>query len=91
MSDGLGSLFDEDESLLPDSEHTEEQSQQFLSYIVVRKKARKKRNDSSGDHVEIECVHHRPEQTTCECCQFAILNMPMNARHVNRMILCLPS
>ncbi|MFS0645649.1 IS66 family transposase [Siminovitchia sp. 179-K 8D1 HS] len=70
--DGQGSLFDEDDSPFPDSEHTEEQSQQTVSYTVVRKASNKKRNDSLRDHVEVECVHHHPDNTTCECCQHAM-------------------
>ncbi len=46
---GQGSLFDEDDSPFPEPEHTEEQSQQTVSYTVVRKKSRKKRNDSLCD------------------------------------------
>ena len=39
--DGQGSLFDDDPSF-SESEHTEEQSQQTISYTVVRKFKRKK-------------------------------------------------
>ncbi|XAU98433.1 transposase [Caldifermentibacillus hisashii] len=42
--DGQISLFDDDPSF-NDSEHTEEQSQQTISYTVVRKVQNKKRND----------------------------------------------
>jgi transposase len=40
--DGQGSLFDEDDPSFTDSEHTEEQSQQTISYTVVRKYRRKR-------------------------------------------------
>lgn len=43
--DGQASLFDDDPSF-NDSEQTEEQSQQTISYTVVRKVQKKKRNDS---------------------------------------------
>lgn len=44
VPDGQGSLFDDDPSF-SESEHTEEQSQQTISYTVVRR-IQKKRNDS---------------------------------------------
>lgn len=46
--DGQGSLFDDDSSF-SDSEHTEEQSVETITYTVVRKKQAKKRNDSFLD------------------------------------------
>ncbi|WP_309244864.1 transposase [Bacillus sp. WMMC1349] len=49
-------------------EHTEEQSQQKISYTVVRK-VRKKRNDSLHDGIEVEAIHHLLENTICDCCQ----------------------
>ncbi|HJV32341.1 MAG TPA: IS66 family transposase [Bacillales bacterium] len=66
--DGQASLFDDDPSF-NDSEHTEEQSQQTISYTVVRKIQTKKRNDSLRDDVEVEAIHHHPENTICDCCQ----------------------
>ncbi|EGQ18638.1 transposase IS66 [Sporosarcina newyorkensis 2681] len=66
--DGQGSLFDDDSSFT-DSEHTEEQSTTTITYTVVRKRHTKKRNDSFGDGVEIEEIHHHPEHTQCDCCQ----------------------
>ena len=66
--DGQGSLFDDDPSF-NESEHTEEQSQQTISYTVVRKIQKKKRNDSLSDNVEVEEIHHHPENTHCDCCQ----------------------
>ncbi len=66
--DGQASLFDDDPSF-SESEHTEEQSQQTISYTVVRKVKNKKRNDSLDDGIEINTVHHHPENTMCECCQ----------------------
>ncbi|BAQ09971.1 transposase IS66 [Bacillus sp. OxB-1] len=65
--DGQGSLF-EDDSSFPDSEHTEEQSQQTISYTVVRKAQRKKRNDILREDIETEVIHHHPEHTECACC-----------------------
>ena len=50
MPDGQGSLF-EDDSSFTDPELTEEQSQQTISYTVVRKLKMKKRNDSLRDDV----------------------------------------
>jgi transposase len=41
VPDGQGSLFDDDPSF-SESEHTEEQSQQTISYTVVRKVHKKK-------------------------------------------------
>nr|WP_262421944.1 IS66 family transposase zinc-finger binding domain-containing protein [Bacillus aquiflavi] len=66
--DGQASLFDDDSSF-SDSEHTEEQSQQTISYTVVRKVQKKKRNDSLHDDIEVDDIHHHPENTICECCQ----------------------
>jgi len=65
--DGQGSLFDDDQSF-SDSEHTEEQSTHIISYTVVRKIHKKKRNDSLRDGLEIETIHHHPENTKCDCC-----------------------
>lgn len=66
--DGQGSLFDDDPSF-NDSEHTEEQSTTSIIYAVVRRQRTKKRNDSFGDDIEIEEIHHHPEHTQCNCCQ----------------------
>lgn len=66
--DGQVSLF-EDDPLFNDSEHTEEQSTAVMTYTVVRRVINKKRNDSFLDHVEIEEVHHHPDQLACDCCQ----------------------
>ena len=72
--DGQGSLFEDDPSF-NDSEHTEEQSQQTISYTVVRKIYKKKRNDSLRDDVEIEAIHHHPECTICDCCQHQMVEI----------------
>ena len=61
--------------LLADSEHTEEQSQQTISYTVVRKIQKKKRNDSLRDDVEVEAIHHHPENTICDCCQHQMMEI----------------
>jgi transposase len=74
MPDGQGSLFDDDSSFT-DSEHTEEQSQQTISYTVVRKLPKKKRNDSLRDDVEIEMIHHHPENIVCDCCQHRMMEI----------------
>jgi transposase len=66
--DGQGSLFDNDPSF-SESEHTEEQSQQTISYTVVRTIQKKKRNDSLRDDIEVEAFHYHPENTQCGCCQ----------------------
>lgn len=66
--EGQGSLFDDDSSF-SDTEHTVEQSQQTISYTVVRKVQSKKRNDSLHKDIEIEAIHHHPENTICDCCQ----------------------
>lgn len=66
--EGQSSLFDDDRSF-SEPEPTEEQSQQTISYTVVRKAQKKKRNDSLQDGIEIEAVHHHPKNTTCDCCQ----------------------
>ena len=60
--DGQGSLFDDDPSF-NESEHTEEQSQQTISYTVVRTIQKKKRNDSLRDDIEVEAIHYHPENT----------------------------
>jgi transposase len=72
--DGQASLFDDDPSFT-DSEHTEEQSQQTISYTVVRKIQKKKRNDSLRDDVEVEAIHHHPTNTICECCQHQMVEI----------------
>lgn len=68
IPNGQGSLFVDDPDF-SEPEHTEEQSQQTISYSVVRKVASKKRNDSLHDGVEVEAIHHHPENTICDCCQ----------------------
>ncbi|WP_077300596.1 IS66 family transposase [Virgibacillus pantothenticus] len=68
IPDGQTSLFDEDPSF-SESEQTEEQSQQTISFTVVRKAKNKKRNDSLNENVEIKAIHHHPEDTICDCCQ----------------------
>lgn len=66
--DGQGSFFDDDPSF-SEPEHTGEQSQQTISYTVVRKVQKKKRNDSLHDGMEVEAIHYHPENTICDCCQ----------------------
>jgi len=72
--DGQVSLFDDDPSF-SESEHTEEQSQQTISYTVVRNIHKKKRNDSLRDDVEVEAIHHHPENIICDCCQHQMVEM----------------
>lgn len=68
IPDGQASLFDDDPSFsIP--EHTEEKSQQTITYTVVRKIQTKKRNDSLRDNIETEMVHHHPDNIICDCCQ----------------------
>ncbi|WOV83788.1 IS66 family transposase [Sporosarcina jeotgali] len=69
VPDGQSSLFDEEEDPFHDSEQTEDQSQQVISYTVVRKASKKKRNDHFHEGVETEVVHHYPDLLTCSCCQ----------------------
>ena len=66
--DGQTSLFD-DEPSFSEPEHTGEQSQQTISYTVVRKVQKKKRNDSLHDGIKVEAVHHHPKNMICDCCQ----------------------
>src|SRR5690606_33645952 len=66
--DGQGSLFEDDPSF-SDSEQTEEQSTETVSYTVVRKLSKKKRNDSFQDGIEIEEIHHHPANIQCDCCR----------------------
>nr|WP_235617260.1 IS66 family transposase zinc-finger binding domain-containing protein [Lysinibacillus mangiferihumi] len=65
--DGQGSLFEDDPSF-KDPEHTEEQSTATITYTVVRKLHKKKRNDSFRDGIKIEEIHHHPENKQCDCC-----------------------
>ena len=65
--DGQGSLFDDD-SFFNDSEQTEEQSTPTVTYTVVCKLHKKKRNDSFRDGIETEEIHHHPTNTKCDCC-----------------------
>lgn len=65
--DGQGSLF-EDDSSFTEPEHTGEQSQEIITYTVVRKSSRKKRNASLRDDVAVEMIHYHPENTVCDCC-----------------------
>lgn len=74
VPDGQVSLFEDDPSF-NDSEQTEQQIQQTISYTVVRKPNNKKRNDSLRDDVEIETVHHHPENTICDCCQHQMVEI----------------
>lgn len=72
--DGQLSLFEDDPSF-SHPEHTEEQSQQTISYTVVRKSKNKKRNDSLRDDVEVEEIHHHPKNTICDCCQSEMIEI----------------
>lgn len=67
VPDGQGSLFEDDPSF-SESEHTEEQSTETISYTVVRKVSKKKRNDSFSDDIEIEEIHHHSANSHCDCC-----------------------
>ena len=60
--DGQVSLF-EDDPPFNDSEQTEEQSTETITYIVTRLNKKKKRNDSFIEGVEIEEIHHHPTNT----------------------------
>lgn len=60
--DGLATL------IFSDSGQTEEQSMETISYTVIRKVSKKKRNDSFRHGVEIEEIHHHPANTQCDCC-----------------------
>jgi transposase len=53
-------LFDNDPSF-NEPEHTGKQSQQTMSYSVIRKNQKKKRNDSLRDGIEVEAIHHHPK------------------------------
>ncbi|RUL45628.1 IS66 family transposase [Lysinibacillus antri] len=68
VPDGQCSLFEDDPSF-NESEHTEKQSTETVSYTVVRKIRNKKRNDSFSKELEIEEVHHHPSNLQCDCCQ----------------------
>lgn len=74
VPDGQVSLF-EDDSTFNESEHTEEQSQQTISYTVVRKVQKKKRNDSLRGDVEVEEIHHHPENISCSCCHHQMVEI----------------
>ncbi|MDF2791489.1 MAG: transposase [Neobacillus sp.] len=74
VPDGQGSLFEDDPSF-NETEQTVEQSQQIISYTVVRKIQKKKRNDSLRDDVEVETIHHHPENTICDCCQHQMIEI----------------
>lgn len=65
---GQCSLF-EDDPFFNESEQTEEQSTDIITYTVVRKSYKKKRNDSFVDGLEVEEIHHHPENLQCDCCQ----------------------
>lgn len=66
--DGQCNLFEDDPSF-NDSEQTEDQSTATISYTVVRKIQKKKRNDSFHEDVETEKIHHYPSNTQCDCCR----------------------
>nr|WP_279665432.1 IS66 family transposase [Ectobacillus ponti] len=72
--DGQASLFEDDPSF-SEPEHTGEQSQQTVSYTVVRGIQKKKRNDSLHDDVEVEAVHYHPDHTVCDCCQHQMIEI----------------
>ncbi|RUL45627.1 IS66 family transposase [Lysinibacillus antri] len=73
-AEGQGSLFDDD-PFFKESEQTEKQSQQTVSYTVVRKVNKKKRNDLLRDDVGIEMVHHHPKHTVCDCCEHQMIEI----------------
>lgn len=76
LPDGQTSLFDRDnDDSFSCSEHTEDQSQQKIVYTVERKAINRKRNDFLADGLDIEVIHHHPEDTTCDCCQQAMREM----------------
>lgn len=64
--DGQGFLFEDDPSF-SDSEHTEKQRTETISYTVVRKLNKKKRNDSFHEGIEIVEIHPHPDDTECDC------------------------
>lgn len=66
--DGQVSLF-EDDPPFNDSEQTEEQSTETITYTVTRLNKKKKRNDSFIEGVEVEEIHHHPTNLECDCCQ----------------------
>jgi transposase len=66
--DGQCSLFDDDPSF-NNSEQTEEQSTETVSYTVTRPTKKKKRNDSFMEGVEVEEIHYHPQNLQCACCQ----------------------
>ncbi|NSL52762.1 IS66 family transposase [Calidifontibacillus erzurumensis] len=67
VPDGQCSLFDDDDFFY-ESEHTEEQSTDTVTYTVVRNLHKKKRNNSFLEGLEIEEIHHHPEHLQCRCC-----------------------
>lgn len=70
VPDGQLSLFEwDDDSSFSEPEHTGEQSQPTVSYTVVRKAKNKKRNDFLHEDIEVEQIHHHPENTICDGCQ----------------------
>ncbi|WP_341299426.1 IS66 family transposase [Lysinibacillus sp. FSL H8-0500] len=62
------SLFENDPSF-NESEQTEEQSTEAVSYTITRKKTNKKRNDSFHEEIEMEEIHHHPANLVCDCCR----------------------
>lgn len=66
--DGQCSLFDNDPSF-NESEQTEEQSTETVTYTVTRLNKKKKRNDSFIEGVEVEEIHHHPTNLQCDCCE----------------------
>lgn len=65
--DGQCSLFEDDPSF-NDPEQTEEQSTSTVTYTVVRKLHKKKRNDAFIEGIEVEEIHHHPANSQCDCC-----------------------
>ena len=57
VPDGQGSLFDDAPSF-NDSEYTEEQSTDIISYTVICSNYKKKRNDSFVEGLEVEEIHY---------------------------------
>lgn len=66
--DGQVSLFEDDPSF-NDSEQTEQQSTDTVTYTVTRSTKKKKRNDAFRENVEVEEIHHHPTNLQCGCCQ----------------------
>ncbi|WP_235842066.1 IS66 family transposase zinc-finger binding domain-containing protein [Neobacillus fumarioli] len=66
--DGQVSLFEDDPSFNEPEQHRRTKPTDDFLHCCT-KSSKEKRNDSLHNDIEVEAVHHHPENTICDCCQ----------------------